>query len=169
MMTTGTESGTARLALRREAFIQLGLGAAALAGSGLATRCVLLGCVTRVEWIGILGVTTLAIVFLGEGWRAYRTFRWVRAPVGVAVAVRPRALKDARTGRGDRRRGRSSFLLVFGLVASVSAPGVNVLFKMLVIGRAAEIDLVVWVLLVLPVCLAVWLLPPRPTSQGLRP
>ncbi len=55
--------------------------------------------------------------------------------------------------------------MVFGIVASVGGPGLNVLLQIVTRGGAGTLDLLAWVLFSLPICLAVWMLPPR----GLAP
>jgi hypothetical protein len=51
--------------------------------------------------------------------------------------------------------------MVFGIVASVGGPGLNVLFQIVTRGRAGTPDLMTWILFTLPIVLAVWVLPPR--------
>lgn len=160
-MNTGTESGTAALALRREAYIGLGLGALALASSGFVTRWLLLGRLATLVWIGVLGAIALAIAFAEAGWRAYGTSRSLEEAAGIVTRARQGAVEYIPPPGTEPRRRRRLILLLFGSVASVAAPGVNVLVRVLVVRRVDEIDLLAWTLLVLPVCLAVWLLPPR--------
>jgi hypothetical protein len=59
------------------------------------------------------------------------------------------------------RRRRLLGFLVFGIVASVGGPGLNVLLRILTRGGAGTLDLLAWVLFTLPIALAVWMLPPR--------
>jgi hypothetical protein len=51
--------------------------------------------------------------------------------------------------------------MVFGIVTSVGGPGLNVLLRIVTRGSAGNLDLLAWVLFALPICLAVWILPPR--------
>jgi hypothetical protein len=51
--------------------------------------------------------------------------------------------------------------MVFGIVASVGGPGLNVLLRIVTRGGADTLDLLAWVLFTLPIALAVWMLPPR--------
>jgi len=51
--------------------------------------------------------------------------------------------------------------MVFGIVASVGGPGINVLLGIVARGGAGNLDLLTWVLFTFPICLAVWMLPPR--------
>lgn len=147
--------------IRREAYVQLGLGGLALAAAIAVAWWLLLGRVAAIVWIGVIGALVLAAAFLWEGWRAHREYTWFRYASGSAATTSLVGLHPTGPSAGEAYRRRLLVVLLFGVLASVSAPGLNVLVGIVIARRTDAMDLVVWVLLVLPICLAVWMLPPR--------
>jgi hypothetical protein len=106
----------------------------------------------------------LAVAFLSEGRRTRAEYTSSRHPSACSTGITLATFGTARQARlaTDSRRLR---VMVFGIVASVGGPGLNVLVGIATRGSAGTIDLLAWVLFTLPIALAVWMLPPR----GLAP
>ena len=152
-------------AIRREAEIQLGLGLLALVAAATGTWWLLQGRLHPTVWLGVAGALTLAATFLSEGRRARDEYAWGQPPDAPPTAVQPAARGTAHPGAFATHRRRLLGFMVFGIVASVGGPGLNVLIRIVTRVGASPLDLLAWVLFTLPVCLAVWMLPPR----GLAP
>jgi hypothetical protein len=161
------------LVVQREAYIQLGLGVLALVAAATGTWWLLQGRLHPSVWLGVAGALTLAATFLSEGRRARDEYAWVQPHDAHTTAMR--LAVPGTTERGTpatHRRGLLGFM-VFGIVASVSGPGLNVLLRIVTRGAADNLDLLAWALFTLPICLAVLMLPPRglapKRSRGERP
>ncbi len=153
------------LAIRREADIQIGLGLLALLAAATGTWWLLQGRLHPSVWIGVAGALTLAATFLAEGRRARDEYARVQPPDAPATAMRLRVPETTQQGGPATHRRRLLGFMVFGIVASVGGPGLNVLLRIVTRGGAGTLDLLAWVLFTLPIALAVWMLPPR----GLAP
>ena len=157
-------------AIRREAEIQLGLGVLALVAAATGTWWLLQGRLQPTVWPGVAGALTLAVAFLSEGRRTRDEYTSSRHPSACSTGITLATFGTARQGRlaTDSRRLR---VMVFGVVASVGGPGLNVLVVIVTRGSAGTIDLVAWMLFTLPIALAVWILPPRGLTRrnGSRP
>jgi hypothetical protein len=149
------------LAVRREADIQIGLGALALVAAATGAWWLLQGRLHPTAWLGVAGALTLAATFLSEGRRARDEYARVQPPDALATAMRLGVADTTQRGRPATHRRRLLGSMVFGIVASLGGPGFNVLLLIVTRGGAGIIDLLAWVLFSLPICLAVWMLPPR--------
>lgn len=150
-----------RLVIRREAYIQLGLSVLALIAAATGTWCLLQGRLHPSVWLGVAGALTLTGTFLSEGRRARDEYAWVQPPDAQITAMRLAALGTTQQGEPATHKRRLLGFMVFGIFTSVSGPGLNVLLRIVNQGAAGNLDLLVWVLFTLPICLAVWMLPPR--------
>jgi hypothetical protein len=149
------------LGIRREADIQRGLGVLAFVVAATGSWWLLQGRLHSSVWLGVAGALTLAGTFLSEGRRARDEYAHLRHSDASDTAMTLTALRPAQHDVLATHRRRILGLLVFGIVASVGGPGVNVLIRIVTRGGAGPLDLLAWVLFTLPVCLAVWMLPPR--------
>jgi hypothetical protein len=152
-------------AIRREAEIQLGLGLLALVAAAAGTWWLLQGRLHPTVWPGVAGALTLAVAFLSEGRRTRAEYTSSRHPSACSTGITLATFGTARQGRLATDSRRRLHVMVFGIVASVGGPGLNVLVGIVTRGGAGTIDLVAWMLFTLPIALAVWMLPPR----GLAP
>ena len=152
-------------AIRREAEIQLGLGVLALVAVATGTWWLLHGRLGPTVWFGVAGALALSATFLSEGRRTRDEYARLRHSDASDTAMTLTALRPAQHDVLATDRRRLLGFLVFGIVASVGGPGVNVLIRIITRGGTSPLDLLAWVLFALPVCLAVWMLPPR----GLAP
>ena len=148
-------------AFRREAEIQLGLGLLALVAAATGTWWLLQGRLHPTVWLGVAGALTLAATFLSEGRRARDEYTSSQHPSASSTGITLATFGAARPGRLATDSRRLFHIMVFGIVASVGGPGFNVLVGIVTRGSAGTTDLLAWVLFTLPVCLAVWMLPPR--------
>jgi hypothetical protein len=156
------------LVIRREAHIQLGLGVLALVAAATGSWWLLHGRLHPSVWLGVAGALALAATFLSEGHRARDKYTSIQPADALATAMRLAPPGTANQGAPATHRRRHVGLMVFGIVASVGGPGLNVLLRILTQGAAGTLDLLAWVLYTLPIALAVWMLPPRglaPTSE----
>ncbi len=153
------------LAIRREADIQTGLGLLALLAAATGSWWLLQGRLHPSVWLGVAGALTLAATFLSEGRRARGEYARVQPPDAPATAMRLGVADTTQHGVPATHRRRLLGFMLFGIVASVGGPGVNVLLRIVTRGGAGTLDLLAWVLFTLPIALAVWMLPPR----GLAP
>ena len=149
------------LGIRREADIQRGLGVLAFVVAATGSWWLLQGRLHSSVWLGVAGALTLAGTFLSEGRRARDEYARLRHSDASDTAMTLTALRPAQHDVLATDRRRLLGFLVFGIVASVGGPGVNVLIRIVTRGGASPLDLLAWVLFALPVCLAVWMLPPR--------
>ncbi len=161
------------LVIRREAYIQLGLGVLALLAAASGSWWLLHGRLHPSVWLGVAGALTLAATFLSEGRRARDEYTWVQPPDALAIAMRLAAPGTTRQCKPVNHRLRLLGCIVFGIVASVGGPGLNVLLRIVNRGAVSNLDLLAWMLFALPISLAVWMLPPRglapKRSRGERP
>ncbi len=139
--------------IRREALIQLGLGILALGAAVMGTFWLFQGRLHRSVWLGVAGALTLAVIFLLEGRRARGEYS-SESPHGAAKDVQLDPL-----GALHRRRVLGG--MVFGIIAAIGGPGVNVLIRIVSRGGAGAADLLAWLIFTFPISLAVWTLPPR--------
>jgi hypothetical protein len=149
------------LVIRREAYIQLGLGVLGLVAVATGSWWLLHGLLHPSVWLGVAGALTLAATFLSEGRRARRDYACLQPPDDSATAIRLPASRTRQQAEPATHRRRLLGFLVFGIVASVGGPGINVLLRIVTRGGAGTLDLLAWVVFTLPICLAVWILPPR--------
>jgi hypothetical protein len=149
------------LAIRREADIQLGIGVLALVSAATGTWWLLHGRLHSSVWLGVAGALTLAGTFLSEGHRAHNENAWLRLPDSQITAMKLAVLGATQQVRLTTHRQPLLGCIVFGIVGSIGGPGLNVLLRIVTRGGAGTLDLLVWVLFTLPVCPAVWMLPPR--------
>ena len=117
-------------------------------------------------WLGVAGALTLAGTFLSEGRRARDEYARLPRSDASDTAMRLTALGPAQQCVFATHRRRILGFLVFGILASVGGPGLNVLIRIVTRVGASPLDLLAWVLFTLPISLAVWMLPPR--GLGLR-
>ena len=151
-------------AIRREAEIQLGLGLLALVAAATGTSWLVQGHLNPTVWLGVAGALALSATFLSEGRRARDEYVRLSRSDAPDTAMTLTALRPAQHDVLATDRRRLLGFLVFGIVASVGGPGVNVLIRIVTRGGASTLDILAWVIFVLPISLAVWMLPPR----GLR-
>ncbi len=153
------------LVIRREAYIQLGLGVLALVAAATGSWWLLQGRLHPSVWLGVVGALTLAATFLSEGRRARDKYIWIQPPADSTTAIRLGVPGTTQQREPATHRRRLLGFMVFGIVASVGGPGLNVLLRIVTQGAAGTLDLLAWVFFTLPIALAVWMLPPR----GLAP
>ncbi len=156
------------LLVRREAYIQLGLSVLALVAAATGTWWLLQSHLHPSVWLGVAGALTLAATFLSEARRARDEYAKVQPPDAPATAMRLGVPGTTQRGEPPTHRRRLLGSMVFGIIASVGGPGVNVLLRIVTRGGANTLDLLAWIFFTLPICLAVWMLPPRglaPRSQ----
>ncbi len=148
-------------AIRREAEIHLGLGLLALVAAATGTWWLLQGRLHPTVWPGVAGALTLAATFLFESRRARGEYASAQHPCATNTWIRLATVATARQSGLATDSRRLLHVMVFGIVASVGGPGLNVLVGIVTRGSAGTIDLVAWMLFTLPIALAVWILPPR--------
>ena len=156
-------------AIRREAEIQLGLGLLALVAAATGTWWLLQGRLHPTVWLGVAGALTLAATFLSEGRRARGEYTSSRHPSACSNGIRLASFATARQGEPTTDSRRILGVMVFGIVASIGGPGLNVLVGIVTRGSAGTTDLLAWVLFTLPIALAVWMLPPRGLARRNAP
>ena len=149
------------LGIRREADIQRGLGVLALIVAATGTWWLLQGRLHSSVWLGVAGALTLAGTFLAEGRRARDKYARLSHSDVSETAMRLTVLEPAQQGLLATHRRRLLGFLVFGILASIGGPGLNVLLGIVARVGPGTLDLLAWVLFVLPISLAVWVLPPR--------
>lgn len=149
------------LAIRRQADIQLGLGALALVAAATGAWWLLQDRLHLSVWLGVAGALTLAATFLAEGRRAGCEYARRQPPDASATTMSLGVSDTKQQGAPPTQRRRLLGFLVFGIVGSVGGPGLNILLRILTRGGAGPLDLLAWVLFTLPIALAVWILPPR--------
>jgi hypothetical protein len=150
-----------RLVIRREAHIHLCLGVLALVAAATGTWWLFHGRLHPSVWLGVAGALALAATFLSEGRRSRTENAWVQPPDAPANSMRLAASRTTQQGEPATQRRRLLGFMVFGIVASICGPGLNVLLRIVNRGGAGNLDLLAWVLFTLPIALAVWMLPPR--------
>ena len=158
-------------AIRREAEIQLGLGVLALVAVATGTWWLLHGRLGPTVWLGVAGALALSATFLSEGRRTRDEYTSSQRPSACSAGIRLATFETTRQGGLATDSRRLLRVMVFGIVASVGGPGLNVLVGIVTRGSAGTIDLVAWMLFTLPIALAVWILPPRGLTRrnGSRP
>ena len=149
------------LGIRREADIQLGLGVVALVVAATGTWWLLQGRLHSSVWLGVAGALTLAGTFLSESRRARDEYARHSRSDASDTAMRQTALGPAQQGVLATHRRRLLGFLVFGILASIGGPGLNVLLGIVTRVGPGTLDLLAWVVFALPISLAVWMLPPR--------
>jgi hypothetical protein len=160
-MTSDRHQARSLLGIRREADIQRGLGVLAFVVATTGSWWLLQGRLHSSVWLGVAGALTLAGTFLSEGRRARDEYTRLRYSDASDTAMTLTALRPAQHDVLATHRRRLLGFLVFGIVASVGGPGVNILIRRVTRDGASPLDLLAWVLFAFPVCLAVWMLPPR--------
>jgi hypothetical protein len=128
-MTGDRHQAHSLLGIRREADIQLGLGVLALVVAATGTRWLLQGRLHWSVWFGVAGVLALAGTFLSEGRRARDEY--VRLPCSdpSEIAMRLTTLGPVQQGVFATHRRPLLGFLVFGIVASIGGPGLDVLIR----------------------------------------
>ena len=107
--------------------------------------------------------------FLSEGRRARAEYARVQPPDALATRMSLAVADTTQQGGAATDRRLLLGFMVFGIVASVGGPGFNVLLRIVTRGGAGNLDLLAWVLFSLPICLAVWMLPPRGLGRKSEP